>query len=133
MLVPERVLMHREGRSEGFAKKYKCTKLVYYEILPSRDAAYRREKELKGWSRVKKMVLVTTKNISWKDLYDNLVKEAQELMCVKMGERVWGVMTPTIGGVYRMLEKFVHQGCSRCFLSSASFSSSVIFVITLPV
>lgn len=80
MLIPERVLMHREGRSEGFTQKYKCTKLVYYEILPSRDAAYRREKELKGWGRMKKMLLVTTKNASWKDLYDDLVQEAKELM-----------------------------------------------------
>lgn len=80
MLVPERVLMHREGRGEGFVKKYKCTKLVYYEILPSRDAAYRREKELKGWRRQKKFVLINSRNPTWRDLYDALVGDAKTLM-----------------------------------------------------
>ncbi len=80
MLLPERVNMHREGRSTGFAAKYQCKKLVYYEFLPSRDAAYRREKELKGWSRMKKMILITAKNSSWKDLYEELVSEAKKLM-----------------------------------------------------
>lgn len=80
MLVPERVLMHQEGRSDGFAKKYKCTKLVYYEILLSRDAAYRREKELKGWRRQKKMALITIKNPSGRDLSEDFVREARELM-----------------------------------------------------
>jgi len=80
MLVPERVNMHREGRSTGFAAKYRCTKLVYYEILPEREAAYAREKELKGWSRMKKEILIQIKNPHWKDLYDDLVNEARELM-----------------------------------------------------
>lgn len=80
MLVPERVLMHKEGRSDGFAKKYKCTKLVYYEILPSRDAAYRREKELKGWRRQKKFVLIDLKNPEWRDLYMDLWKDARKFM-----------------------------------------------------
>ncbi len=80
MLVPERVFMHKEGRSDGFAKKYKCTKLVYYEILPSRDEAYRREKEIKGWRRQKKFVLIDLKNPSWQDLSSELLQKAKELM-----------------------------------------------------
>lgn len=80
MLIPERVNMHREGRSDGFAKKYQCTKLVYYEILPSRDAAYRREKELKGWRRQKKFVLISLRNPEWRDLYDNLARDVKMLM-----------------------------------------------------
>ncbi len=80
MLLPDRVQMHRSGESAGFTQKYRCHKLVYYEILSSRDAAYRREKEIKGWRRQKKTALIDFKNHSWRDLYEDLVKEARKVM-----------------------------------------------------
>lgn len=79
-LLPARVAMHAQEISTGFAHKYRCKKLLYYAFLSTRDAAYRREKEIKGWRRQKKMALIVTKNPHWKDLTEDLVREARDLM-----------------------------------------------------
>jgi putative endonuclease len=42
--------------------------LVYYEILADRPSADRREREIKGWRRDRKLELVETQNPQWKDL-----------------------------------------------------------------
>ncbi len=56
----------------GFTKKYKVTKLVYYEILRDADSAIAREKQIKGGSREKKLKLIEEINPAWKDLYGEL-------------------------------------------------------------
>ena len=76
----DRVRMHRDGVSEGFAGRYKCTKLLYYELLHNREAAYLREAEIKGWRRQKKVLLITSKNPSWKDVFDDLVRDVEKLL-----------------------------------------------------
>ena len=50
-----RYLQHKTGVVEGFTKKYKCHHLIYYEEYTYIEDAIRREKELKGWRREKKM------------------------------------------------------------------------------
>lgn len=57
---------------EGFTKKYNCTKLVYFEVAPDREAALIREKELKGWARWKKASLVNVANPTWSDVTNQL-------------------------------------------------------------
>ena len=59
---------HRQDLIEGFTKKYKCHKLVYYEHFTNINDAIRREKELKGWKRFRKVNLLVSTNKSWKDL-----------------------------------------------------------------
>jgi len=54
----------------GFTKRYKVGKLVYYESTNDIRAAIEREKEIKGWSRQKKAALVESMNPRWKDLAD---------------------------------------------------------------
>ncbi len=71
--LAKRMLEHRSGVLEGFAKKYNCKKLVLVESFPSAEAASAREKELKDWSRVDKEALITAQNAEWKDLYDEVV------------------------------------------------------------
>lgn len=66
--LPARVAAHQQKLVEGFTKKYNCTKLVYYEATPDRDSALIREKQIKGWSRVKKVALVEMANPKWNDL-----------------------------------------------------------------
>ncbi len=68
-----RVEEHKDGIVEGFTKKYKCKKLVYYESFFHVEDAIRREKELKGWKRFKKVDLINIDNSRWTDLYDNLL------------------------------------------------------------
>jgi putative endonuclease len=63
-----RVWEHKNGLLEGFTKKYNIHHLVYHEFFPDIEGAIAREKQLKGWSRAKKMALIEKMNPSWKDL-----------------------------------------------------------------
>ena len=63
-----RVWEHQNGEIEGFTKKYKVNRLVYYENFDDPRDAISREKEIKGWRRGKKNALVETKNPKWADL-----------------------------------------------------------------
>ncbi len=62
--LKRRLIEHYEkkGKSETFAGKYYCYRLVYFEHFISINEAIKREKELKGWSRIKKENLIKTKN-----------------------------------------------------------------------
>ena len=64
----QRVWNHKQGLAEGFTSKYKVTQLVYYECFENVRDAIRREKEIKGWIRQKKVALVESVNPKWKDL-----------------------------------------------------------------
>jgi putative endonuclease len=55
-------------KSKGFAAKYNCTRLVYYEGFDDVTKAIDREKQLKRWVRRKKIALVESGNLRWVDL-----------------------------------------------------------------
>jgi len=61
-------LEHKSGVHEGFSKKYKTHFLVYQEFFDGIEAAIAREKQLKGWSRAKKIALIEKLNPGWEDL-----------------------------------------------------------------
>ena len=63
-----RVGEHKEGQSPGFTKKYKVTRLVYYESMPDVNVAIAREKQIKRWRREKRVQLIETINRNWNDL-----------------------------------------------------------------
>ncbi|MCI0329548.1 MAG: GIY-YIG nuclease family protein [candidate division Zixibacteria bacterium] len=63
-----RVYEHKQKQVPGFTKKYKITKLIYFESSPDVMAAINREKEIKDWRRAKKIALVNTLNPAWEDL-----------------------------------------------------------------
>ncbi|MBQ3667412.1 MAG: GIY-YIG nuclease family protein [Elusimicrobiaceae bacterium] len=65
-----RVYEHKQELIEGFTKRYKLHKLVYYEQTPSIVQAITREKELKKWNRSWKDKLINDFNPTWTDLYD---------------------------------------------------------------
>ncbi len=67
-----RIAEHKEGKIEGFSKKYSCNKLVYYEHHKYVYNAIEREKEIKKWRREKKQDLIKTINPHWNDLYQEL-------------------------------------------------------------
>ena len=48
--------------------------LVYYEHFRDINDAIKREKELKGWRREKKVKLIEGANFKWKDIYGDLIK-----------------------------------------------------------
>jgi len=49
--LADRVYKHKERIYDGFTKKYKIEKLVYYEIYSDVYEAINREKQLKNWKR----------------------------------------------------------------------------------
>ena len=70
-----RVYEHRNHLVEGFTDKYNVTKLLYYEGFTLIEDAIKREKQLKGWRREKKVDLIKSMNPDFADLYDVLMKE----------------------------------------------------------
>lgn len=67
-----RVQEHKEGKVEGFTKKYVLKRLVYYEAGGGITDAIAREKQLKNWHRDWKIRLIEEKNPCWEDLYDEI-------------------------------------------------------------
>jgi putative endonuclease len=63
-----RMVQHREGRFDGHSKRYKCNRLVWFERFGYVQYAITREKQLKRWSRVKKIALIERENPAWVDL-----------------------------------------------------------------
>jgi len=53
---------------KGFTSKYNVDKLIYYEIFDNPVKAIAREKEIKGWTRIKKEILIEKRNPEYKDL-----------------------------------------------------------------
>jgi len=63
-----RVYEHKNKLISGFTSKYNIKILVYYESTPSIHPALEREKQIKGWLRAKKIMLINSLNPEWKDL-----------------------------------------------------------------
>jgi putative endonuclease len=74
----KRVLQHKMGINEGFTKKYKLDRLVYWESYGSVLQAIAREKQIKGWSRIKKIQLIVSVNPTWADLSRELYPDLEE-------------------------------------------------------
>ena len=56
--LARRISEHKESLIEGFSKKYKIYKLVYFEHTIDINVAIEREKQLKKWRRDKKINLI---------------------------------------------------------------------------
>ena len=59
---------------DSFTSKYNVTKLIYFEETTEVKAAIEREKQIKSWSRSKKLGLIFEMNPNWVDLYSNIIK-----------------------------------------------------------
>ena len=66
--LPRRVFEHKQRLTQGFTRRYNVTRLVYYERFAYPGDAIAREKEIKGWRRSKKIVLIESTNPCWCDL-----------------------------------------------------------------
>ena len=68
-----RITQHKDGLVKNtFTKRYKCFYLVYYERFQYIDHAIEREKEIKGWTRIKKNALIEVENKQWRFLNDEI-------------------------------------------------------------
>jgi putative endonuclease len=61
---------HKQKIIKGFTQKYNIDKLVYFEQFDLVESAIAREKQIKGYSHEKKVVLLNSLNTSWEDLYN---------------------------------------------------------------
>ena len=68
--LPKRAWEHREGRIDGFTKKYGCKTLVWFEQHDTIEAAITRERQMKEWKRAWKLREIEEKNPNWDDLFE---------------------------------------------------------------
>ena len=66
--LERRLYEHRHPTTDCFTGRYNVNKLVYYEATQDAKAAISREKQLKGWKRERKNLLVASTNPAWQDL-----------------------------------------------------------------
>jgi putative endonuclease len=70
--VCHRALQHKAGEIEGFTKRYHINRLVYYETFKYVNNALAREKQVKAWTRAKRIALIKTMNPAWQDLAEGV-------------------------------------------------------------
>ena len=68
----KRVWEHKNDLIDGFTKRYKVHRLVWYELHENVESAIIREKRLKNWKRKWKLELIESRNPDWNDLYHML-------------------------------------------------------------
>ena len=71
--LPARIWQHRNDQIDGFTRKYRVHRLVYFELHEEMTAAIQREKQLKKWRRAWKIELIEKSNPEWRDLYEEIV------------------------------------------------------------
>ena len=70
----QRAWQHREGLVEGFARKYGCKLLVWFERHDMMESAILREKQIKAGSRKAKLRLIEAGNPTWRDLFEDIAQ-----------------------------------------------------------
>ena len=66
--LTRRIWEHKSKLIEGFTKKYNADKLVYFESFDNPGDVIKREKQIKAWSKKKKVELINKLNPEWKEL-----------------------------------------------------------------
>ena len=67
-----RLTAHRNGTASLHTRRYRITRLVHCESTDDIHAALAREKQLKTWSREKKLTLIRSFNPAWDDPSDGV-------------------------------------------------------------
>lgn len=70
----ERIRDHKEKRFiTAYTAKYNFDRLVYFEWLSTLKEAAAREKQIKAWTRAKRVALIQQHNPNWVDLTRDLL------------------------------------------------------------
>jgi putative endonuclease len=75
--IYRRALEHKSGTIEGFTKRYNINRLMYYETFKYIGNAIAREKQVKAWTRAKRIALIKSMNPTWQDLADGWGEKAE--------------------------------------------------------
>jgi Predicted endonuclease containing a URI domain len=70
--LERRTLQHVYSDLPGFTSRYHVDRLVYVEQFTEITQAIAREKQIKSWSRRKKIALIESANPQWTDLAADL-------------------------------------------------------------
>jgi putative endonuclease len=66
--LQRRVFEHQARRVPAFTQKYHVTQLMYCETFRDVRDAIAREKQIKAWTRAKRIALIEKLNPHWRDL-----------------------------------------------------------------
>ena len=66
--LARRIYEHRQKVAPGFSSRYNADRLVYAEEADEPLVAIAREKQIKSWTRAKKVALIEQQNPAWRDL-----------------------------------------------------------------
>lgn len=74
--IEKRLYEHYSGldQENSFTSKYKCFYLIWYERHQYINHAIEREKEIKGWTRAKKINLIEQENKNWSFLNSDIME-----------------------------------------------------------
>jgi putative endonuclease len=67
-VLARRVYEHRHHLKPGFTSHYSIDRLIHAERFSEVRDAIAREKQIKGWSRARKLALIAEGNPEWRDL-----------------------------------------------------------------
>ena len=82
--LQRRVFEHQAMRVPGFTQKYRVTQLMYCEAFRDVRDAIAREKQIKAWTRAKRIQLIEKLNPHWRDLSaDWLAKTDDNLEAIR--------------------------------------------------
>ncbi len=68
----QRIWQHKNNVFPGFTKQYGVKMLVWYEQHDAREAALKRERQIKKWNRNWRLQFIERINPTWRDLYDEI-------------------------------------------------------------
>ena len=66
--LAKRMWEHKENGGSGFTRKHGVHMLVWYEAHETREAAFRRERQIKEWKRAWKIEMIERFNPGWRDI-----------------------------------------------------------------
>lgn len=71
---------HKLGIVDGFTKRYRVNRLMYFEIFREVETARTRERQIKQYRREKKIALFAKTNPRWQDLSKELAESYREML-----------------------------------------------------
>ena len=77
--IYKRIHQHRTGSANGFTRRYEIDRLVYVESCTNPNDAIFREKQIKSWTRRKKIDLIESANPGWADLATDWFEDARSI------------------------------------------------------
>ena len=66
--ITQRITQHRNHSFGGFSARYNLTELLFVEYHSTMESAIDREKQIKSWSRDKKIDLIASQNPAWRNI-----------------------------------------------------------------